>query len=88
MAVDLYVLVRPPDGVSAVFLASLAPPAFASTLLSGDPRTFAAAVRNVTLPQGFQTALDPLFTYAFTGAEPPGPGDILVLTTSQFTVGP
>lgn len=108
VAVDLYVLVRLPDGVSAVFLASLAPPAFASTLLSGDPRTFAAAVRNVTLPPGFQTALDPLFTYAFTGTEPPGqyvitvaltragaladgvigPGDILVLTTSQFTVGP
>ena len=108
VAVDLYVLVQLPDGVSAVFLANLAPPAFASALLSGDPRTFAAAASNVTLPPGFQMALDPLFTYAFTGTEPPGqyvitialtragaladgvigPGDILVLTTSQFTVGP
>jgi hypothetical protein len=72
VAVDLYVLGQFPDGVSAVFLASLASPVFAPALLSADPRAFAAAARNVTLPQGFQTALDPLFTYTFTGAEPPG----------------
>jgi hypothetical protein len=79
--VDLYVMVRLPDGLSALFMASLVPPTFAATPLAGDPRTFAAAVRNVTLPSGFQTALDPLFTYTFDGSEPPGPYALTVALT-------
>jgi hypothetical protein len=82
VAVDLYVLGQLPDGVSAVFLASLASPVFAPALLSADPRSFAAAARGVTLPQGFQTALDPIFTYTFTGAEPPGQYVVTVALTA------
>jgi hypothetical protein len=82
LAVDLYVLGQLPDGVSAVFLASLASPVFAPALLSADPRTFAAAARGVTLPQGFQTTLDPIFAYTFTGAEPPGQYVVTVALTA------
>jgi hypothetical protein len=69
---DFYFGVLLPDGVTVLFVTSLAPLNGVLTRFDGDPRTFRPLLANVQLPQGLDTTLTDFFVYPFAGGEPPG----------------
>jgi hypothetical protein len=69
---DFYFGVLLPDGVTALFFASLSPLKGMAISVESDPRTFKPLATNVLIAQGFNVTLNDVLVFTFSGSEPMG----------------
>jgi hypothetical protein len=70
-----------PDGMTVLFVTSLAPLDGVVTRLDADPRTFAPLATAYDFPPGLEVTVEDYFVYAVTGDESPGSYAIFTLLT-------
>ena len=78
---DVYLGFLWPDGVTVLFVTSLAPLDGVVTRLDADPRTFTPFTASFEFPPGVEATLDDFMVYAFTGGESLGPYAVFTLLT-------
>ena len=82
---DFYFGVLLPDGLSVVFLTSLAPLNGAGTRLDANPNTFKPLVTNLLIPQPLDVTLPDILVFTFTQGLPPATYVFFVLTSTGLT---
>ena len=78
---DAYLGVLLPDGMTVLFVTSLAPLEGVVTRLDADPRTFAPLATSFDFPPGEEATVEDFFVYTFTGGESSGSYTIFTLLT-------